>query len=210
MTTTFHDTHMDTLMKLKALAEKHGMKIRFGTTNDFKVDCDLSMIDEYVATEIPEVLEEYYHDIIDGEIMRTEETLWFELYEPQHEEKQPKYHVMTYKKLDISFRLQDDWDAALVAAKLEYGYSEDDCDGEDESDVDLDAIENIDKLIKLIDDNQGDWQGVSFGDSPTLIDGFGNPERITDHRVYRDGMALAYFTELVCEYLNEPMIHNTY
>ena len=183
MTTTFHDTHMDTLMKLKALAEKHGMKIRFGTTNDFKVDCDLSMIDEYVATEIPEVLEEYYHDIIDGEIMRTEETLWFELYEPQHEEKQPKYHVMTYKKLDISFRLQDDWDAALVAAKLEYGYSEDDCDGEDESDVDLDAIENIDKLIKLIDDNQGDWQGVSFSDSPTLIDGFGNPERITDHRV---------------------------
>lgn len=210
MTTTFYDSHLDTLVKLKALAEKHGMKIRFGTTNDFKVERDLSMLDEYVATEILEDLDDYYHDIVDGEIMRSEETLWFELYDPQPKEKQPKYHVMTYKKLDISFRLKDDWDTALDNAKLDYGYQEDLSDDEDESDVDLNAIENIDKLIKFIEDKQGDWQGVSFSSSPTLIYGFGNSETVTDHRVYRDGMALHFFTELVCEYLKEPMIHNTY
>lgn len=212
MTTTFHDSHLDTLMKLKALAEKHGMKIRFGTSNDLTIETDLSLLEDHVATEILEDLNEYYHDIVDGEIIMTEERLWFELYDPQPKEKYGKYHTMTYFKKDVSLRLRDDWESALDQAKEDYGFNQDsDEDDEDsESDVDTDAIENIDKLIKFIQDNTGDWQGLSFGSHPTIINGFRNKEEVRDGRVYRDGMALHFFTELVCQYLNEPMIHNTY
>lgn len=212
MNTTFHDAHLETLLKLIALAEKHGMKIRFGTTNEFKVEADLTLLEDHVATEILEDLGEYYHDIVDGEIMMTEETLWFELFDPQPKENYGKYHTMTYMKKDVSFRLRNDWEDALEKAKEDYGFNQDsDEDDEDsESDVDTDAIQNIDKLIKFIQENSGDWQGVSFGNHPTIIYGFGNKEKVEDGRVYRDGMALNFFTELVCEFLNEPMIHNTY
>lgn len=40
MTTSFYDSHLDTIVKLKALADKHGMKIRFGTTSSLKVDTE--------------------------------------------------------------------------------------------------------------------------------------------------------------------------
>jgi len=59
MTTTFHDAHLETLVKLIALAEKHGMKIRFGTTNEFKVEADLTLFEDHVSTEILEDLGEY-------------------------------------------------------------------------------------------------------------------------------------------------------
>lgn len=212
MTTTFHDAHLETLLKLIALAEKHGMKIRFGTTNEFKVEADLTLLDDYVATEILEDLGEYYHDIVDGEIMMTEETLWFELYDPQPKENCGKYHTMTYMKKNVAFRLRNDWEDALEKAKEHYGFNQESDEDieESESDVDTNAIQNIDNLIKYIQDNSGDWQGVSFDNNPTIIYGFGNKEKVEDHRVYRDGMALNFFTELVCEFLNEPMIHNTY
>ena len=199
MTTSFYDSHLDTIVKLKALADKHGMKIRFGTTSSLKVDTDLSLLDGHIATEILNELDEHYYDIIDGEIIKTDESMWFELYDPQPKEKCGKFHTMVYEDIDISFRVRDDWQNELDNIKLEYQGDEDD-----------DAIENIDRLIRFIDDNCQEWQVVNFGSRPTKIYGFGNDKEIIDGRVYRDGMALHFFTELVCEYLKEPMIHNTY
>lgn len=45
---------------------------------------------------------------------------------------------------------------------------------------------------------------------PTIIYGFGYKESIVDYRVYRPGMALKYFSDLVCDYLGEERIKRVY
>jgi len=54
------------------------------------------------------------------------------------------------------------------------------------------------------------WQGIDFSDSPTIINGFGNETKVVDYRVYREGMALKFFGDLVCDYLEEPRIVESY
>lgn len=207
MNINFNDAHVKTLVKLTALVEKHGMKIRFGTTSNSKVSDDLSMLDEYFPKKILENLYENYADIIDGEIMMDENTLWFELYDPQPNEKFGKYHVMTYFKKDITFRLNSDWESTLEDAIDDY-YA--DIDDNQEDDIDTEAIQNIRNMIEFIQNRTGDWLGVSFQECPTIINGFGNEKEVRNHTVYREGMALHFFTKLVCSYLEEPMINNTY
>lgn len=200
MNTTFHDSHLDTLMKLKALVEKHGMKIRFGTTNSEYADSDLGLLDDNVPEDVAELLGGHYDEIVDGNISSSQETIWFELYQPMPNEKQQKYHTMTFTKTTIRFRLKDDWEEELYFCLLD----------EDDEDDDI-QNDYVNKLIEFINDNEYDDTGyVDFSESPTIIRGFGNDEPIVDGRVYRDGMALHFFTELVCNYLKEPMINNTY
>ena len=38
MIAEFYSAHLDTLCELKALAEKHGCKLSFGTRNDFSAE----------------------------------------------------------------------------------------------------------------------------------------------------------------------------
>ena len=51
---------------------------------------------------------------------------------------------------------------------------------------------------------------ASFNNAPTIIRGFGNENKIVDGRVYRSGMAVKYFGDLVCDYFGEPRIERTY
>ena len=200
MTIAFYDAHMRTLTKLNEIAEKHGMRIRFGTRSDFTCEADATLLNDFIENDTPDCLNEYYHEIIDGKIMMTENRMWFELYEPRPTEKSGKYHVMTYVQSSVGFRLQDDWEESLENVK-------DDFDEDDEEE----NINNINKLINFINDSMGDgWQGIDFSDSPTIINGFGNETKVVDYRVYREGMALKFFGDLVCDYLEEPRIVESY
>lgn len=56
-----------------------------------------------------------------------------------------------------------------------------------------------------------DWNQSYFDyeSSPTIVwEQLGKP--IKDYRVYRAGMALKYFSDVVCAYFNEPLIEETY
>ena len=207
MNLRFGDAHLDTLTKLKTLAEKHGMYIRFGINNSCETDRDLNWILDYVdetANAAVDTLDDYYDEIIDGEIRKDSSTLWFELYDPKGNGGHGKHHSMSYNPESIGFMLKDDWEETLNNVILEINEG----DSEDEKEI---AIKNIQKLIVFLTENCGDgWQGVEFKKAPTCIRGFGYPKEFEDGRVYREGMALHFFTELVCQYLNEPMIDNVY
>lgn len=105
------------------------------------------------------------------------------MYDPKPAEKHGEYHVMSYEHHNLDFQIVDDWEDEIDNEKLEK------------------------ELEDLLD---GTHNGIYLYSYPTHIRGFGNKEVITDGRVYREGMALHYFTELVCQYLNEPMFNNTY
>jgi hypothetical protein len=207
MNKTFNDSHLDTLVKLKALAEKHGMKIRFGTTNSVSSDNGTSALEHYGINErFIELLDEYSDELIDGTIDSSEESIWFELYEPRPAERSGYYSVMSYWHYEVHFRLQKDWDDFIdrTIEEINEEYAD-----EDSNDCDS-RISEMEKFREWLQDNSTDYGDfVSFNSSPTKIRGFGK-EQEQSGLCYRDGMALHYFTELVCEYLKEPMIHNTY
>jgi len=211
MTTTFHDAHLDTLMKLKALAEKHGMKIRFGTKNNHSNDIDTDILNNFdVKQEFIDLLgnDDYIdiQEIINGDMNYSYECIWFELYEPpKNKEDKGKYHVMSYEQNHVNFWLHNDWqddlDGAITETKPYMG----------ENDTrSMERIKTIEALKEWLQEQNAEYNMISLNNAPTRIRGFGNEQPIVDGRVYRDGMALHYFTELVCEYLKEPMIYNTY
>ena len=192
MITEFYSAHLDTLCELKALAEKHGCKISFGTRSDFSTEELIA--DDLFAVGVPsKIIDkllspfEYHFDVTN--IQTSYDELWFQLYDPSNEER--KYHAMTYKQIGVYFELEKDWDF--------------DCD-----------TEGNEKFIEWCEENQVDCNDdddkfiFNLTDFPTIINGFGYKKEKKDYRVYREGMALHYFTELVCKYLKEPMIKRTY
>lgn len=215
MTVTFGDAHLDTLTKLIALAEKHNMKIRFGTNNSTDNAALSSVLEEFdIPEEYLEFLDEYDSELLEGNIISTTEVLWFELFEPNVREGMNYYSVLSYYEYDVHFQLKSDWEDELddiidlIKDELDDSNSEHD---EEETDEHVDPrIEQLENFRKWLNEESSEYGGyIHFGKSPTEIRGFGK-KTITDGRVYREGMALHYFTELVCEYLKEPMIHNTY
>ena len=192
MIAEFYSAHLDTLCELKALAEKHNCKISFGTRNDFSTE-ELSSSDLFAVGVPSKIIDrlinpyEYHFSIENVKISYDE--LWFQLYDPNNENR--KYHVMAYKEIGVYFELEKDWDF--------------DCD-----------TKGNEKFIEWCEENQVDWNDdddkfiFNLTDSPTIINGFGYKKEKKDYRVYREGMALHYFTELVCKYLKEPMIERTY
>ena len=191
MTAEFYSAHLDTLCELKALAEKHGCKISFGARDNYSTE-ELDAND-LLAVGVPsKIIDkllnpfEYHFDVTD--IRTSYDELWFQLYDPNNEER--KYHVMAYKQISVHFEVEPNYDFDSY-------------------------IEGNEKFIDWCEENQVDWNDddkfiFNLTDSPTIINGFGYKKEKKDYRVYREGMALHYFTELVCKYLKEPMIERTY
>lgn len=190
MNIEFYSSHMETLKDLQELAEKHNCKINFGFRSDFNTEeldkSDLKAVD--VPNNIIDILlNGYEHNISVNNIKTTYDDFWFELYDPNNQDKH--YNVMSYKQVSVYFEVE----------KL-YTFDED----------------KNNKLVDWCDENQVDWTETEDGwtfnltSSPTVINGFGYKKEHKDYRVYRSGMALHYFTELVCKYLKEPMIERTY
>lgn len=76
--------------------------------------------------------------------------------------------------------------------------------------IGVDEDELIQKLDKHDEFLDFDEYTLNFSSDATYIYGFGNKEPVKNHLVYRNGMALKYFGDYVCDYLGEPRIERTY
>lgn len=193
MKVDFYSSHMETLRDLQNLAEKHGCKIHFGFYSHNNEELDPDSLYKYKVPKFV-VNKLFLEDIMDTElsitnIRSTFEEIWFELYDPNNEERH--YHTMSYREYNDYFEVEPD-------------YNFDKWDDKNQ------------KFIDWCDENQVDWNDeddkwiFNLTTSPTVINGFQYKKEHIDDRVYREGMALHYFTELVCKYLKEPMIKRTY
>lgn len=99
-----------------------------------------------------------------------------------YDKEKDKYHSMSYIEESEYFEIED-------------------YDGDCVSDEFIEFYEN---------DEYEDMGFYSFSNAPTIIHGFGNKENVVDGRCYRPGMALKYFSDLVCDFLGENRICRVY
>lgn len=179
----FSSTHLQTLCDLKALAEKHGCSITFGvdSSDDF---IGYEKFTDY-SENIIEELRNRGHFWTDTEKGSTV-SLWFELFDPNNEKRH--YQNLTYFS---------GWQA------VEY---EPDDDIDDDNPLSKEAEEFLeDNAYEECDYGRKNLLYTSFAD--TEIRGFEGHEH---PNVYREGMALKFFGDLVCDYLGEERIVRTY
>ena len=190
MNIIFSSTHMETLVDLQKLAEKHNCKISFGcysNTNKEEINSDILRENDASEEIIEKLLNGWQYNLSINNIENMDEQIWFQLYDSNVGEKH--YNVMTYNENRIYFEVEFD-----------YGFEE----------------ENNKDLVEWLEEHNVDWNDdndkyiICLTGAPTVINGFGYEEEHRDYRVYREGMALHYFTELVCDYLKEPIIKRTY
>lgn len=177
------------MVDLQKLAKRHNCKISFGCcSNTSNEEIDNDILRENGATEeiIEKISSGWEYGISINNIENTDEHIWFQLYNP---EGNNQYNVMTYYENRTYF-------------EVEFNY-------------DFDEDGNQD-LANWLEEHNADWNYdkdkyiICLDNAPTTITGFGYKNVHKDYRVYREGMALHYFTELVCNYLKEPMIKRTY
>ena len=180
MQVVFGKSHMDTLTELYEIAKKHGGSITFGTDSDISTDLDEEVLKENGFTD--ELIAELKVQEL-KEVMSTCDRVWFELVIGR------EYHTLTYRQDSTYFYWERD--------NSGYFYRE----------------EPTEELIKLCEEKDdlgyADRYSVDLYYQPTIIYGFG-AEPVKDFRVYRSGMALKFFADLVCDYLGEPRIDRVY
>lgn len=189
MNIIFSSTHMETLVNLQKLAEKHNCKISFACySNTNKEEINSNILRENGASEeiIEKLLNDWQYNLSVNNIENTDEHIWFQLYGP---EGKKQYNVMTYYENRTYF-------------EVEFDHNFDEDDNQD--------------LVDWLEEHNVDWSDdedkyiICLDTAPTTITGFGYEEEHKDYRVYREGIALHYFTELVCDYFKEPMIKRIY
>lgn len=181
MNVEFTSAHMETLCELKALAEKHGCRITFGVDSWTGVDPDF----EWFAGYTNKIHEELNNkgDFSNGIIDTTK--LWFQLYDPNNKEKQ--YHYLEY------------------------------LEGSEAITYEQSSFEELsEEAVDFIEENRAEWDyDNALGDEAVLwssvqettVKGFDGLEH---PNVYREGMALKFFGDLVCDYLKEERIIRNY
>ena len=181
MNIEFTSAYVETLSELKALAEKHGCRITFGVDSWTGVDPEFEEFSNYTS----EIYEELYDkgSFSNGVIDMTK--FWFQFYDPNNKDR--KYHYLEYSE------------------------------GEQTITYELLSFEELsEEAENFIEENRADW----YDDSPiddevvlftriggTTIKGFDGLEHPS---VYREGMALKFFGDLVCDYLGEERIVRNY
>ena len=181
----FSTAHLNTLTKLKEMAEKHNCKIVFSIRYGCNRDLDdetlkLCKVDKRIIDKFnyPEK-----HSITIEDYLSSESKICFEFYDNEKH----KCYTMSFVELECFFRIEKDFDYDEQKEKF---------------------------LEKFIEENRVDWSEdeilMNFRTCPTIIYGFGYKKRHIDYRVYRPDMALKYFGDLVCKYLKEPYIKETY
>jgi len=214
MNLTFNSSHLDTLTKLKALADKNNCVIVFGI-NQFPVnlDADLEKIKCFNAETIRLLYDnEAYPFIIDDQ-HETNEEIWFQLTDKTNMSN----HLLSYQNYKFLIAVDEDWKGVLDNVYETIDEIRNSSFNDNLSENKNNEIKELDRRLLLIDEfkdwmnqNVTEYNYIEYENNPTLIQGFGNKESIRDYRVYRPGMALHFFTELVCKYLNEPTIENVY
>ena len=182
---TFTSAHVNTLCKLKGLADKHNCKIAFGTnvSCDDEVDYDLieyiqkKTKDECKLTKkIAEDLREYaklYRELTNCT------SFWFELYD----NNTGKHHILDYSCSHIHFGLSN-----------------------------LEECDISKKTLEWVQTNSLGWYDTywfEFNYDETKLRGW-DGINTKDCNVYREGMTLKFFGDLVCDYFGEPRIKEVY
>lgn len=180
MNIEFYSSHMDTLFELKQMAEKNNCKISLGFDTSSYEDIDEDILKECGFNE--EFLSNLDSCYI-KEQMSGWSKVWFELYDKNNNTYNTLVYMNNYCRFNLEILNYDDCDEDFINF-IQNHYDVGEC-GTDE-------------------------YFCNFNNSPTIIHGFNNQEEITDHRVYRAGMALSYFSDLVCDYLREERIVRTY
>lgn len=187
MNIEFYNSHIETLCELKNIAKKHGYTISFGvlSNDDERIDNELFQENDFTDEEIEAIKEilEITH------CNYSAEKIWFEL-NGKNESNQLVYYVdsnyVTIKKDFENFMSEELRDAGVDEDKL------------------IEKLDNHDEFLDC------DEYTLRFESDATYIYGFGNKEPVKNHIVYRNGMALKYFGDYICDYLGEPRIERTY
>ena len=189
-------THIDTLCKLKEIAAKHNCTISCGFLADSDSDdyFDSTSILEAndVSPEIIKILKTMYENNDLNDYKRNYRQTYFKLCEKESDDVTHS-HTLYYNEESLEFYIKD-------YTSLIYSYVDN-----DENQVD--ALEDF--ALETSINNDSICPFFSFDNCPTIIEGFGLGH-VEDERVYRQGMALKYFADLVCDYLKEPRIVATY
>ena len=86
MNIIFSSTHMETLVNLQKLAEKHNCKISFACySNTNKEEINSNILKENGASEeiIEKLLNDWQYNLSVNNIENTDEHIWFQLYDPE-------------------------------------------------------------------------------------------------------------------------------
>jgi len=183
MNIDFTSTHLETLCDLKAIAEKHNCRISFGVDSfhEYSFDEDILKQIGFTDEDIKFIENNTEIDTQDS----THNRVWFELVEKD-----------TGK---VNSLIYSEGSTLLIINKDDYIYRDEDISEE---------------LMNKLEEHDQCWDYDSYSISesynPTIIYGFGNKGRVEDYRVYRSGMALKFFGDLVCDYLGEPRIDRVY
>ena len=184
MNVDFHSGHIETLCDLKTIAEKHNCKISFGVRSYSEniIDEGLLKQEGFTDDEINYIKDSL--NVVDA--CTTNCSMYFELIEKDSN----KVNSLVYAENSTTVIIDKD------SCRNEYL--------NDMSDELYDKLEEHDSSYDY------DNFTICIDDDPTIIRGFGNDEKITNHVVYRSGMALKYFGDYVCDYLGEPRIERVY
>ena len=186
MNVEFYSSHVETLVDLIKIAQKHDSVITFGSssTHDREIDEDILL----KAGFSKENLDELKEKMTIKESASLFDRCWFQLYE----KKKKQYHTMVYIESETY----------LLVEKAGTAFY---CDVELEASEELLAkLEEHDELLDL------SFYTIIERYNPTIITGFDNEKRVEDFRVYRSGMALKFFGDLVCDYFGEERIQRVY
>lgn len=181
MNIAFTNAHMETLSELKALAEKHNCRITFGVDSWTGVDPEFEKFSNYTS----EIYDELYDKGSFSNGVMDITKFWFQFYDPNNKDRQ--YHYLEYSEGEQTITYEQ-----------------------------LSFEELSEEAENFIEENRADW----YDDSPiddevvlftrigeTTIRGFDGLEHPS---VYREGIALKFFGDLVCDYLGEERIVRTY
>jgi len=182
MNVVFGTAHLQTLKDLQELAEKHNCEIHFGFDGNSSTDFDCELLSKNnIEDKVIKILESQTGLGI-SDVCCSNDKIWFELLD----KNTGKYSTLSYCENYMYFTFTDEY--------LD----------EEERDV----VEDF--IYEELNEYYGSKYYGKFSYCPTVIYGFGNKEKIEDFRVYRSGMALKFFGDLVCKYLKEPNIERVY
>ena len=183
MDVDFYNSHIETICELKALADKHSCKISFGVRHYTENGAtDISFFD-YIFDDKSVMDDLDKCGYLDDESFLETTVLWFELYDPSSEEYH--YNVMSYIETNAYAKYHEYMSETLKGETVEF-----------------------------IEENGLEWQSGS--DDPHIFSYVGYDTEVSvfvgqEHpNVYRPGMAVKFFSDLVCDYLKEDRIIRTY
>ena len=181
MNITLGQTHIKTLTKLQAIAEKHNCSISFGTNDHTDLEADFEDFKDYYDGLTEKICSEIVDNLQANSVRLFISNYWFELYDGNKK----KYNNLTYTIIE--------------------GYAEfdEDYNSDDISEETQEFIENNMKEYDYIGPT------LEFNSSKQNIRGFDGVDK-SQINVYREGMLLKFFGDLVCDYLGEEKIVEVY